>query len=445
MLQQQKFLVIGSGVTGLAVVKFLHQHNLNFAITDSRQSPPNLQIINNAFPEVVFTYGQLVIPSDTTTIIVSPGVALTTPEIVKAKKSKIKIWSEIELFAHFCNKPIIAITGSNGKSTVTTLIADILLAAGFKVGVGGNLGVPAIELLDEATQYYVLELSSYQLETTYSLQPLVSLILNITPDHMDRYNTFADYVSAKHRVFNNAKYKVYNRADSYTKPMLANPDDTAIYSFGTDVPDNSYQSGMLNGYLMFAGNKIIHQNELPLLGEHNLQNVLAALTVVNILAVEHSAQITAIKEFVNLEHRCELVKINHASAMWINDSKGTNVGATIAAIVGLQKQIAGKWILILGGVGKDADFSPLLAPITQACKLVILFGQVKDELYKLFNEHCQCIVVTSLNEVVDTAHSHLTAGDGVLFSPACASFDMFLDYVDRGRQFKSLVQAKYQD
>jgi UDP-N-acetylmuramoylalanine--D-glutamate ligase len=440
-LQQHKFLVVGSGITGSAVIKFLHKNNLSFAITDSRKSPPNLELINNSYPEITFHYGELVIPDDTSVIILSPGLALNTKELQQALKQGIQIWSEIELFAQVCAKPVVTITGANGKSTVTTLIADILRAGGYKVGVGGNLGTPALELLNEQSEIYVLELSSFQLETTYSLQSEVSILLNITPDHMDRYPTFDDYVAAKHRIFRNSKYKVYNRGDHYTKPQII---EDMAYSFDIDTVMNNYQAGVVDGYLQFAQTQIMKINDLPLLGEHNLKNVLAAIIAASLLQVDYAHQVHAIKNFNNLEHRCELIPVNNANHVWINDSKGTNVGATIAAIVGLEKMINGKWIIVLGGVGKDADFSALLAPIKQSCKLAILFGEAKHELAALLQGHIHYKIVNTLDEVIDTAYVNLHVNDGVLFSPACASLDMFLDYKDRGKQFKNLVHAKYQ-
>lgn len=442
-LQQEKFLVIGTGITGLAVIRFLEKNNLSFAITDSRTSPPNFELIGQEYPKIKFHYGELFIPNDTSIIILSPGLALSTPELQQALAKGIKIWSEIELFAHVCDKPIVTITGSNGKSTVTTLIGDLLRAGGYKVGVGGNLGVAALDLLNDENQIYVLELSSFQLETTHSLQSTVSILLNITPDHMDRYPTFDDYVEAKHRVFLNSKYKVYNRGDHYTKPH--SNDTSNEYSFDIDQIVNNQQSGIVDGYLQFAEQRIMPVSELPLIGEHNLKNVLAAITAASILKIDPKEQARAIKEFASLEHRCELIPINDTKYTWINDSKGTNVGATIAAIVGLEKMISGKWVIILGGVGKGADFSELVAPIIKSCKLATLFGECKEELFKLLDGQIPCQVVNTLKEVVDISYANLNPGDGVLFSPACASLDMFLDYKDRGKQFKNLVHAKYQN
>lgn len=446
ILQQHKFLVVGSGVTGLATIKFLHKHQLSLAITDSRSSPPNLELIQKNYADISFYYGKLVIPAETTVIILSPGLPLSTPELQQALTQGIQIWSEIELFAQVCARPVVTITGANGKSTVTTLIADILRVAGYKVGVGGNLGTPALELLNDHSEIYVLELSSFQLETTYSLQAVVALLLNITPDHMDRYPSLDAYIAAKQRVFMHAQYKIYNRADHFTTPLATHSQARLQneYSFDIDPLTNEQQAGIVAGYLQVGSTRIIQATELPLLGEHNLKNVLAAALAAHLLNVPVAAQVQAIKQFVNLEHRCERVPLSNSSHIWINDSKGTNVGATLAAIIGLEKMITGKWIIILGGVAKDADFTALVAPLVQACKLVVLFGEAKQELAQLLQPHIACQIVTTLAEVVEKAHANLANNDGVLFSPACASLDMFLDYKDRGQQFKNLVHAKYQ-
>lgn len=370
----EKYLVAGLGVTGKSVCKYFDKNNICYQTTN----------------------GNLEVPAEIETIVLSPGI----PKNNLIFKDK-KIIGDIELFAQVADKPIYAITGTNGKTTVTTLVGEMAKASGLKVGIGGNIGTPALELLDHGYDCYVLELSSFQLETTYSLKADVACILNIEPDHMDRYDSFEDYAAAKQRIFSNARCKL------------------------------SQEQYLQNNF-------DLKPSDLKLLGKHNFENVLAAMAIGTAAGFEQEAMLTTVKNFGGLEHRCERVaEINNV--LWVNDSKGTNVAATQAAIWGLADSIDNQWTLILGGVGKGADFAPLAEPIAKHCSLVIVFGEDKQKIQQIIPKQIKCLSANSLDSVIKLAYNNTKAGGGVLFSPACASFDMFENYNARGKAFKQAV------
>ena len=437
-------VVVGLGKTGLSCVRFLRSLGYQVAVNDTRDNPPNLAELHAEFPEVVVSLGkldeQLLLQAHE--IISSPGISINEPELLSARlNAGIKIIGDIELFCRAVDKPIVAITGSNAKSTVTTLVGLMAQNAGINVAVGGNLGTPVLELLQQSADLYVLELSSFQLETTHSLRAAAAVVLNISEDHMDRYANMQAYHQAKHRIYRNCYFYVTNRQDLLTTPLL--PEAIPHTSFGLDKPDlNTYGVIREQGisYLAKGQTKLLASHEMGIFGEHNIANALAALALGEAVNIPMSAMLQTLKEFTGLKHRCQLVT-KHQGVAWYNDSKGTNVGATLAAINGLGAAISGKVLLIAGGVGKGQDFSPLSSALAQYGKVVILLGEDATKIDAAVTAQVAKIHVQSLAAAVEQAAQLAQQGDAVLLSPACASFDMFKHYEDRGEQFVALVQS----
>lgn len=437
--KNNKYLVVGLGVTGLSVVEYLVSQQAAVAVTDTRAEPPHLRLLTEKFASLAVFVGAIIVPFDTTHIILSPGVALDTPEIQAAITRGVVVIGDIELFAQVVDKPVFAVTGSNGKSTVTTLLGAMARSCGLSVGVGGNLGVPALALLDPVHDCYILELSSFQLETLNSLRPKVVTILNVSPDHLDRYKDLISYQQAKQRIYIGAENAVVNRQDF----MTAVPDSSAAntISFGLDKPSDKHYGLLKHQDTMWIAKgcvPLMKVSQMAMLGQHNVANALAALAMGEIAGFGMDQMLDTLRSFTGLEHRCEQI-ITTQDVVWVNDSKGTNVAATVAAIEGLSKSISGKWIIILGGVGKGADFEPLLEPIIKHCSAAILIGTTAPQLWRLLHQELPCYNAQDLAEVVTIAKQHATAGDGVLLSPACASFDMFNNYMHRGELFKHQV------
>jgi len=436
---KKKYLVIGLGVTGLSVVEYLFKQGFNVIVTDSRDKPPSLDKLTANFPQVTALLGKITIPDDITNIILSPGVALEDQALAPALAKKLPIIGDIELFAQVVDKPVLAITGSNGKSTVTTLLGLMAQESNLKVGVGGNLGTPALSLLNNNNDCYVLELSSFQLESLNSLQPCVATILNIAPEHMDRYSGFESYVQAKHRIYSMAKKAVFNRADptTYVSSKLEIP----AVSFGVDKPEpGNYGVIDHNGgkWLAKGAEPLIAAKELGIPGKHNVANALAALAMGEIAGFKLSAMLTVLRQFKGLRHCCEKI-ITTDNILWIDDSKGTNVAATVASLQGVSEAVSGKWLIILGGASKNADFTPLVEPLQKYCRAAILIGAEQQNLWDLLHTKIACHKASSLAQAVEIASATALAGDGVLLSPACASLDMFDNYAHRGTVFKQQV------
>ena len=447
-------LVLGLGKTGYSVVEYLCASGGEVTVADSRDLAPCLGQVREHYPQVKIITGGLPLDSleQFDRIVISPGIAL--PAGAAGEKTVI---GDIELFVENATAPIIAITGSNGKSTVTTLVAELLAAAGKRALTGGNIGTPALELLARPTpDFYVLELSSFQLENTHSLRAAAAAILNISADHLDRYRHIGQYADAKARILTGAAARVLNRDDPASASLLAaNPD---AVTFGLDRPAGARHYGVVDtpdGRNLCRGQS---QNqgvtplgavaELAVRGEQNIANVLAALALVESAGVPATPTVLdAAGRWGGLEHRCELVA-EIGGVKWINDSKGTNVGATVAALRG-HGGIGGDGddnddrdlILIAGGIGKGADFSPLRAPVDARVSHVVLFGRDADAIAAAIAGCAEISLARDLTHAVSIAaeHAHVRAGRVVLFSPACASFDMFENYEQRGRAFKRLV------
>ena len=435
-------VVVGLGKTGLSCVRFLRALGYQVAVNDTRLTPPNLAELNAEFPEVEVSLGRLdeALLLRAQEIITSPGISINEPELLSVRvNAGISVIGDIELFCRATTKPIVAITGSNAKSTVTTLVGLMAENAHIKVGVGGNLGTPVLELLDPETELYILELSSFQLETTHSLKAAAAIVLNVSEDHMDRYANMQAYHQAKHRVYRNCQFYITNRQDPLTVPLL--PEAIPHTSFGLDAPDlKTYgvirEAGQ--SYLAKGREKLLLASEMGIFGEHNIANALAALALGEAVDIPMPVMLQTLKEFKGLPHRCQLVS-KHQNVAWYNDSKGTNVGATLAAIDGLGAAITGKVILIAGGVGKGQDFKPLSPALAKYGKAVILIGEDASKIDAAITANVDKVYATTLVDAVQQAQTLASTGDAVLLSPACASFDMFKHYEDRGQQFVSAV------
>lgn len=448
MSTENLHVVVGLGATGLSFVRFLQQRKIPVAVTDTRLNPPGLEALMQNYPEVKISLGKLdeELLSRAKAIVLSPGVALREPAIAKQVARGVPVLGDIELFAREVKNPLVVITGSNAKSTVTTLVGLMVEAAGLNARVGGNLGIPALELLDPVGQtaptntVYVLELSSFQLETTYTLAPQVATVLNVTPDHMDRYDNLEAYKQAKQRIYKNCEIAVCNRDDPSTE--CGNEFRLRKFYFTLDQPVQN-EFGLIKKdnetYLAFENELLMPVRDLPVRGRHYQANALAALALGHSLKLPRAAMLKVLREFKGLAHRCQFLR-EHEGVAWYNDSKGTNVGATVAAMEGLGSEIKGKLILIAGGVGKSADFTPLLPAIKQYLRTAILIGEAAPELAKMIGTSCEVVLAADLAAAVQCAEQKAHPGDCVLLSPACASFDMFKNYEHRGEVFMQLVQ-----
>lgn len=437
----KKRIVIGMGKTGLSCARFLRSAGESFIWLDTRDAPPMLTDIQHEFPGITLHCGVLDVGvlCAAAEIIVSPGVSILEPALRAAVAHGVPVIGDIELFVRATRKPVIAITGSNAKSTVTTLVGDMAMACGWRVGVGGNLGTPVLDMLehDAANDGYVLELSSFQLETVFSLQAEVAAVLNVSEDHMDRYESLSAYTQAKLRIYQAAAHVVFNRADTLTCP--ASEAVGFRWSFGLD-DGGSYSVGVceIEGerWIVHGENvKLMRAAEIRIAGSHNLANVTAAFAIALAAGWDMSACADAVRRFSGLPHRCQWVA-ERRGVLFYNDSKGTNIGATVAAIEGL---CSGKNIvLIAGGDGKDADFSQLSAVVQRHVKQLVLIGRDAKKIAAAC-AGTAIIYASSMIDAVLKSHAAAVSGDVVLLSPACASFDMFTGYDDRGRQFCDAV------
>lgn len=432
--------IVGTGVSGMAVARFLHAAGRRIVMFDTRDNPPNAAALRRELPDVHCEFGQWdeALLQDADEIVVSPGVSKHLPALQRAEAEGIDLIGDVELFVRYAQAPIVAITGSNAKSTVTTLVGEMARAAGKKVAVGGNLGVPVLELLDDQVELYVLELSSFQLETTRQLGAAVACILNISADHMDRYPNLPAYHAAKQRIYYGAKHIVANRRDPLTQPLLAR--DTALSFFGG--PADFRNMGIVQhegeDWLADELQPLLPVGDLRIAGRHNVDNALAALAIGKAAGLPRAAMLEALRRFEGLEHRCQWVA-RCAQVDYFNDSKGTNVGATLAAIEGLQRPPA-KLVVILGGEGKGADFSPLRSAMRKAARAAVLIGRDADLIALALDAVVPVEQAADMRDAVMRAARLAQPGDAVLLSPACASFDMFSGYVERGQAFCRAVE-----
>ena len=428
-------IVYGLGDTGLSIARYLYNVGDRFCVYDTLKNPASLKTLKAEMPDIKFFSGDqpLSIVDRRTEILLSPGVSHTDSFLLNAIKSGAIIKSDLDLFITEVDVPVIGITGSNGKSTVTEILGKMALESGFKAGVGGNLGPPALELLGTKAEVFILELSSFQLENSGPLDLSVAAILNFTPDHLDRHQTMNNYRSAKQRVFNGCRTAVINRNDKNTHPQDLG--DCYVFQWGLDEPENGsigLRGEIPNIHIYFGSEKIMRADEIRLCGKHNLVNSLAALAIGISSGFSIESMRRVLKSFSGLPHRCELIS-SKSGVNWINDSKATNVGATRAALEGLgdQKNV----ILIAGGVAKGISFQSLLEPIKERCKEVILIGESAVEFSEIISNQVRVSRVNSIAEAVQLSYTNSLAGDLVLLSPACSSLDMFRDYIDRGESF----------
>jgi len=432
-------LVVGLGKTGLSVVRYLRALGEAVIVVDSRDIPPGLNALKSDYSDVELYTGRFDVSLfiNARRIVVSPGVALAEPALVEARKNNIEIIGDIDLFAHEVKAPVIGITGSNGKSTVTTLLALMASQSGLNAVASGNIGTPVLDSLDDDIGLYVLELSSFQLETLHNLPMKAAVVLNISADHLDRYENLSAYAMSKQVIYENAEVLVLNKDDKLAS-QVNNPASAKQLRFTLSVPAED-EFGLCDGdsiSLCFGERKLIAVDDLKIKGRHNLQNALAALALGYAAGLSIDDMLAALKQFKGLPHRTQFVaQINGVN--WINDSKATNVGATIAALVGLP----GKHVLIAGGIAKDADFSELADIVKQHCRAVVLLGQDAEKIQSVIPEEITVERVTDMQAAVTAADALAQSGDNVLLAPACASFDMFENFEQRGDVFIQAVEA----
>jgi len=438
-------LVVGLGKTGLSVVRYLRALGEAVVVVDSREIPPGLSTLKNEYSDVECFTGSFdaTLFVNAHRIIVSPGVTLAEPALVAARNNNIEIIGDIDLFAHEVMAPVIGITGSNGKSTVTTLLALMASQAGMKAVASGNIGTPVLDALDDDVDLYVLELSSFQLESLQHLPMKAAVVLNISADHLDRYEDITAYALSKQAIYENADVQVLNKDDLLASQVNTSTKNQMHFTLNTPLEGEfgickgrSSEDNEPTEYLCFGKRKLIAVDQLKIKGLHNLQNTLAALALGKATGLALDDMLGTVKEFKGLAHRTQFVaEINGVN--WINDSKATNVGATIAALVGL----SGKHILIAGGEAKGADFSELAGIVKQHCRAVVLMGKDAEEIKAVLPEEIPLVMVASMHAAVVAAQSLAKTGDNVLLAPACASFDMFDNFEHRGDVFIESVGA----
>ena len=435
----QQTVVIGLGETGISVANYLSKQGIDFKVFDTRPNPPQLATFKQKYPSVEIQLGEFSVKDfeDVQQIIASPGIDINQNDIREAFiQNDCECIGDIELFARSVNKPVVAITGSNGKSTVTSLVAEMANAAGVNAYAGGNLSPPALSLLEhDDAELFVLELSSFQLESTHSLKPTVSVVLNVTPDHLDRHGDIDNYARIKERIYANALTSIINRDDSFVANMKTSGE---VITFGLQHP-NKNQFGVINKedclHLAFGDDALLSVSELALPGEAGILNSLAALAIGHALKLPMQKMLETLKIFKGLAHRLALVaELNGVS--WVNDSKGTNIGATVSSL----RSLANNIILIAGGVYKGGDLELLNQAVKQHAKHVILIGEATTLFQQALSNSVTVSLADSMQHAVETAQQIAVEGDKVLLSPACASFDMYSNYIERGKDFENCVR-----
>lgn len=431
--QGKKVVIIGLGLTGLSCVDFFLARGVTPRVIDTRISPPGLDKLPENVERHLGDMNQEWL-LDADLIVASPGIALASPALSVAAEAGVEIVGDIELFCREAQAPIVAITGSNGKSTVTTLVGEMAKSAGWSVGVGGNIGLPALMLLKQECDLYVLELSSFQLETTSSLRAAAATILNVTEDHMDRYPLgLQQYRAAKLRVYENAKVCVVNSDDALTMPIRGA--DSRCVSFGADVGDYHLNRQQGEIWLRVRGEKVLNTREMKVTGKHNFTNALAALALADAVGIPRASSLKALTTFTGLAHRFQL-SLEHNGVRWINDSKATNVGSTEAALNGLH--VDGTLHLLLGGDGKSADFSALAQYLQGDNVRLYCFGRDGAQLAALRPEIAE--QTETMEQAMRVIAAKVKSGDMVLLSPACASLDQFKNFEQRGEEFSRLAK-----
>lgn len=433
-----KDLVVGLGATGLSIARYLQRSGTQATYFDTRDEPPGLQDLQEHFPDAKVFLGDAKLSKEVERIIASPGVSDSHPLLAKARKKKIDVISDIELFARSASAPFVAVTGSNGKSTVTTLLYHMCRADGREVLAGGNLGVPALDLLSEKTpDIYVLELSSFQLHRTHELPAEVAVLLNISPDHLDWHVDEDEYRQAKYRVYREARSAVVNRADKVSVQSTSHCQ--RVISFGSDAPaDGHYGLRIDDGetYLARGETMLLAARELAMYGAHNQLNALAALAAGDLLGLGMAAMLSVLVEFPGLPHRMQFVA-RIAAVDYINDSKATNVAAAIASI----DSVNSKLVLIAGGDGKGGNFAELANAVEGKLRAAVLIGKDAEKIARALDTVMPVHFADTMGAAVSMAAKCAESDDTVLLAPACASLDQYNNYMDRGDQFRTAVEA----
>jgi UDP-N-acetylmuramoylalanine--D-glutamate ligase len=436
-------LVVGLGQTGLACARFLAARGERFAVVDNRAHPPGLEEVRREFPQVSVWLGEFddELFRHAARLLLSPGVAPQEAAVSTAVEAGIEVLGDIELFAREAKAPVLAITGSNGKSTVTALLGEMAKAAGKKVLVGGNIGTPALELLNQATpDLYVLELSSFQLEVTRSLNCRAAVVLNLSDDHLDRHLTMENYAAIKSGIYAGDGLMVINADDPLVAAMTQANREIVRFGLGEPVGENDFGLRQLDGadWLVRGNEALMAVSEMRMPGRHNQANALAALALGSAADLEMTAMLQTLREFPGLPHRCQWVaEIDGVN--YYEDSKGTNVGATLAALAGMPGE---KVVLIAGGQGKGQDFSLLHEAVAQRARTVVLIGEDAPLLQQALDGAAPIELAKDMKQAVKRAAKAAQPGDSVLLSPACASFDMFSNYVARGDAFVAAVKGR---
>ena len=429
-------LVVGCGLSGVSAARFAAGCGARVRVVDSRDVPPGAEALHRACPQASLIVGEFspAVLEGMTHIVVSPGVDLREPLIEAARERGMDVIGDIEWFARVVNAPVVAITGSNGKSTVTAWVGEIARAVGLKVAVGGNFGTPALDMLDDDIELYVLELSSFQLELTESLAARAATVLNVSADHIDRHGDIEHYAALKARIFRGSQVAVVNADDARVAAM---PTDSAtVLRFG-HTTDADYRLVEADGETALArgDHAWLACHTLRLAGRHNHANALAAWALAEAAGIDEAAIREGLQAFAGLPHRCQTVA-DIRGVRWINDSKGTNLGALMASLAGMTTPV----VLLAGGQAKGADFTPLGPLAADKARAVIVFGQDREKLAVAVTDHAPVHRVETLREAVAEAANIAEDGDTVLFSPGCASFDQFDNYVHRGESFVAAVQ-----
>lgn len=444
-LKNKRILVLGAGLTGMSCVRFLTKHQLTCSVNDSRASVVNTSEFQQSFPncDLVLGHWEHSLIAHADVILVSPGVDLHAEQLTQFIKTDCQLMGDVELFCQITEKPIIAVTGSNGKSTVVSLLTHVGRSLGLNIALAGNIGTPVLEQLSDELDYYVLELSSFQLETVKSMNAASATVLNISDDHLDRHGTIENYSQIKQRIYQQTATSVVNRDEPNSYSTLnVTEHKTKIISFGSDKPNgDNFGLAQHNNdcFLTFGDNKLINTNTLPLAGMHNALNYLAVLALGYSAGWSLERMLTSLADFNGLPHRCQRIATND-NVIWINDSKATNVGAALAAINGLSSTICSnnQLILLAGGDGKGADFAPLISAINSDVSAVFAIGKDGRELVA---QSKNGKFVDTIETAVQYANDIAKAGDIVLLSPACASIDMFANFAERGQRFTEAVIA----
>ena len=436
-------VIVGLGNTGISCAKHFVGAGVSFSVMDDNPAPAYLTELRRLKKHIEFspiTEEKLLMAEE---IVVSPGVPLSTTALVTAREHGVPLTGDVAMFGAMAQAPVVAITGSNGKSTVTALLAHLAGEQRANVRVGGNIGTPCLDLLDQDASLYIIEVSSYQLELALHLTTCASVVLNLSPDHLDRYESVDHYYRTKGNIYNNCSVALVNRD---IQQSFAIPEQCRILTFGSDAPSDSNDFGLTNegdsSYIALGSHRLADVDDLPIHGRHNALNVMAALALGSILNLDTKRMLDSLRRFKGLEHRCERVAVSNDIAYY-NDSKATNVASTVSAIESCGDE-SRNIILILGGTGKNADFSPLQKPVSRFVKHAVIFGQDRQKIKDTIADICPCVCCETLEEVMSIACGLAKAGDCVLFSPACASQDMFESFTARGSAFKALVREMIQ-